>query len=141
MRYLLSLLLLAAPLSAQQDSVIVVGTIPIPTPTVIVQGDTVLVDMDVQVYTDSLAVAIQRAQESIAEAIRDCNCAGPQQVDRSLRAVMLIVLGYAAWQLKKIADKPNGDDIHNEGNVKVENVVNVPEHKHPPHDHDKDGEG
>ena len=61
------------------------------------------------------------------------------------QSAIIAILGFAAWQLKKIADKPSGDDIHNEGDTNVDVDVNVPEHpEHPPHppqkphDHDDD---
>ena len=133
---LLALLLLAAPLSAQQTVVV---------PDVIVENtnviDGIAVDVTVELPPpDSAAVArdeaAQRSMDAIADYLQDCGCVstGPTTVNVIANAGLTLAAFFIGWQLKRIADKPEGDDIHNEGDTNVEVVL-------PPHGDSSDQEG
>ena len=118
--------LIVCPLSAQQQA-----TTLVPDVEITVNGDTIVVN--VEVMSDStqnarIADAIEGLTAQIAAAECD-QCGGTSGVVRVGQGALVLILGYVAYQLKRIADKPNGDT--NVGDTHVE--VNVP-----PHDHDKD---
>lgn len=130
---------LAAPLSAQQTVVV---------PDVIVEVenviDSVLVNVTLkQEPRDSAQIAreeaSERAMDAISEYLATCGCvdSGTSNVSVVTNVGLTLAAFFIGWQLKRIADKPNGDDIHNEGDTNVD--VNIP-----PHDHkkrDDHGEG
>ena len=134
---LLALLLLVVPLSAQQT--VVVPDVVVEVENVI---DSIVVNLTLeQEEPDSASVAreeaAERAMEAITDYLENCACVdrGPTTVNVVANAGLTLAAFFIGWQLKRIADKPNGDDIHNEGDTNVE--VNVPPHD----DHEDNGEG
>ena len=123
-------LLCAAPLSAQQTVVF---------PDVEITNEHPITnEINVQVMTDSTMLAnLNRNLEALRLEIaaQECDTCGGSNVVRAGQGVLVLIAAFMAWQVKKIADKPNGDDVH--GDVKVE--VNVPKHDHG-HDDDNDSE-
>ncbi len=123
---LLILLLLAAPLSAQDPQTVVVpnveNTINLPP---------LEVFNEITVMTDSAMIANFNANmvafRLYLEQERECNTCGSSNVVRAGQGVLVLIAAFMAWQVKKIADKPNGDDVHHEGDTNVE--VNLPERK------------
>lgn len=126
-------LLLAAPLSAQQQSttlvpdVIVENIVPVPSLTVNVEPPP----------PDSASIARDEASERAMNAISDylatCGCvdSGSSNVSVATNVGLTLAAFFIGWQLKRIAD--NGPDVHNDGDTSVE--VHVP-----PHDHGKSGD-
>ena len=120
-------ILVAGPLAAQDSiPVFVVGAIPIPQ--VVVQGDSLFVN--VEVNTEELAVAFGRLQASLDSAVAalsDCDrcpSSGSTSVVSRISTGLLPVLAlWIGYQLKRIADK---DDVHN---------VEVHEHELPDDDY------
>lgn len=105
-KMLLIMLLLAAPLSAQQTQTTVVPDVEIT-----VNGDTIVVN--VEVMSDSVRLArIADAMESLAEAIAECGCMEQQgqtstvvRVGQGAGILLLSILGLR--QLGRIADGLN----------------------------------
>ena len=129
MKYLICALLVASPLAAQQ-------TVTIPPPDINVNLPPFEITNEITVMTDSAMIAnLNRNLEALRLEIaaQECNTCGTPTEVRVGQGVLVLSAAFRAWQVKKIADKPNGDDIH--GDVKVE--VNLP----PKHDHDNDGDG
>lgn len=127
--------LLAVPLSAQQD----ISIVPAQAGDIIINIDSIALGVTVEFAPrDSASIArdeaAQRAMESIASYLENCGCVstGPSTVNILSNAGLTIAALFIGWQLKRIADKPNGDDVHNEGDTNVE--VNVPPHDHGHHD-------
>ncbi len=126
---LLVLLLLAAPLSAQQ-------TVVVPDVNVQVEPTPITIENNVEVLTDSIMqLRIAEAIEGIrAElATSECNtCGGASTTMKIGVAVLLPVLMWIGWELRGIKNK---DDIHNvENDVDVDVDVEVPDRKRK-HDH------
>ena len=119
-----------APLSAQQ-------TVEIPVPDVNVNLPPMQVtnEITVEVMSDSVADArIAEAMESIAGEIaaQGCDqCAGTSGVVRVGQGALVLMLGYVAYQLKRIADRPHHRHDH------VVNVTLPPDGD----DDDHDSEG
>lgn len=122
---LLILLLLAAPLSAQQTVVVpdVVNEITIePTPFV----------NEITVMTDSAMIAnlnanLEALRIQIAE--RECDtCAGTPTVVRVGQGALLVILGWAVYEFRQWRQKESVPDVHNDGDVTVNNKVET--HKH-----------
>ncbi|KKN88054.1 hypothetical protein LCGC14_0251260 [marine sediment metagenome] len=115
-------LLLAAPLAAQQTQTTVVPDVE-----VTVNGDTIVVN--VEVLSDSVRLArIAEAVEAIAAAVAECGCqqpAGSSTVVRVGQGLLVVAAFLGVLQLKRIADRE--PDVHND--------VTVPPHGHPKHDH------
>ena len=128
---LLILLLLAAPLSAQQTVVVpdVTNTINLP-PLEVVN--------EITVMTDSAMIAnLNRNLEALRLEIaaQECNTCGTSNVVRIGQGALVLIAAFMAWQVKKIADKPNGDDIHHEGDTNVEVTVEERERRKRDDDH------
>ncbi len=126
---LLALLLLAAPLSAQQTVVYpdvqIENTVNVePTP------------IEITVMSDSVMLAnLNRNLEALREQIaeQECNTCGGSDVVRIGQGALVLIAAFMAWQVKKIADR--GPDVHNEGDTNV----TVESGKHD-HGHDDDSE-
>lgn len=130
---LLVLLLLAAPLSAQQTVVYpdvqIDNTVNVePTP------------IEITVMTDSAMIAnLNRNLEALRLEIaaQECNTCGGSNVVRIGQGALVLIAAFMAWQVKKIADR--GPDVHNDGDVTV--PVTVESHDHGRRkDHDDDSE-
>lgn len=132
----LLVLLLAVPLSAQQD----ISIVPAQAGDITINIDSIAVTVIVELPPpDSAAVArdeaTQRAMASIADYLENCGCVntGPTTVNVLANAGLTLAAFFIGWQLKRIADKPDGDDIH-DTTIKVTVPPNV-------HDDDDHGEG
>lgn len=138
MKYLLAMILLVAPLSAQDIP------IPVPDQTIRVEAPPAQVEVMVEINVDSLAASLaaafaegaERATASLAAAIAEQSPTqqGPGAAERTVRNVIWVVLGIiAVKKLHDIATRPpnvTNVEVINEG----DNVtVNVPDHE--PHDH------
>lgn len=126
------LLLLAAPLAAQQ-------TVVVPNVNVEVQVEPTPFEIFIQPSSMSDSAMVANLAENnrlLRERLtqeQGCNtCGGTSTVVRIGQSTLILIGAFMAWQLKRIADKPNGDDVHNEGDTNVE--VNVPPHDHGHHD-------
>jgi hypothetical protein len=129
---LLILLLLAAPLSAQVEQRTLVPDVNVNLPPLEITNE-------ITVMTDSAMIAnLNRNLEALRVEIaaQECNTCGGSDLVRVGQGALVLIAAFMAWQVKKIADKPNGDDVHHEGDTNVE--VNVPEHERPKHDHGHD---
>ncbi len=130
---LLALLLLAAPLSAQQTVVYpdvqIDNTVNVePTP------------IEITVMSDSVMIAnLNRNLEALRLEIaaQECNTCGTSTEVRIGQGALVLIAAFMAWQVKKIADKPNGDDIHHEGDTNV----TVESHDHKRKHDDDSGSG
>ena len=126
---LMILLLLAAPLSAQQ-------TVTIPPPDINVNLPPLEITNEITVMTDSAMIAnLNRNLEALRLEIaaQECNTCGSSNVVRAGQGVLVLIAAFMAWQVKKIADKP--PNVHNDGDVTV--PVTVEAHDHGKrHDHD-----
>lgn len=101
-------------------------TTVLPRPEVVVNGDSIYVD--VQVHTDSLAAAIDRgAQAALNQAITDCECTG-SDYHWEVRAG-LTLLAYGLYELRKWRKSRFPDEIDVDVDVDVE--VEAP--KKPPY--------
>jgi hypothetical protein len=123
---LLALLLLAAPLSAQQ-------TVVVPDVNVVVEPTPITIENNVEVMSDSEMIAnLNRNLEALRLQIaaQECNTCGSSNLVRAGQGVLVVIAAFMAWQVKKIADRPNGDtNVEvNEGDVDVDVTVE-------PHDH------
>ena len=121
---LLILLLLAAPLSAQQ-------TVVVPDVSVVVEPPAITNEINVEVMSDSAMIAnLNRNLEALRVEIaaQECNTCGTSNVVRVGQGALVLIAAFMAWQVKKIADKP--PNVHNDGDVTVPVEVNVPEHEH-----------
>ena len=136
-----ALLLLAAPLSAQQTVVYpdIQNTVNVE-PTPIINQINVMSD---SLRDERIAAALESMAAEIAE--RGCDqCGGTSTVVRIGQGALLTILAWGVYELRQLRLKEDVPDVHNDGDVKVE--VNVPDHppqpKHPKHEHDDDyGEG
>ena len=124
-------LLLALPLAGQDPQTVVVpnveNTINLPP---------LEITNEITVMSDSAMIAnLNRNLEALRLEIaaQECNTCGTSNVVRIGQGALVLIAGFIAWQVKKIADKPNGDDIHHEGDTNVE--VNVPEKRKRDDDH------
>ncbi len=118
------LLLLAAPLSAQVEQRTLVPDVNVNLPPLEITNE-------ITVMTDSAMIAnLNRNLEALRLEIaaQGCNTCGSSNVVRAGQGALVLIAAFMAWQLKKIADKPNGDDIHGDTNVTVPVTVE-------PHDH------
>ena len=126
---LLALLLLAAPLSAQQTVVYpdvqIENTVNVePTP------------IEITVMSDSVMLAnLNRNLEALREQIaeQECNTCGGSDVVRIGQGALVLIAAFMAWQVKKIADKP--PNVHNDGDVTVPVTVEAHDHEKK-HEHD-----
>ena len=104
--------LFTAPLSAQDQ----VGTISVEAPAVTVLGDSIYVDVDVTVMSDSVRdVRIAEAIERIAAEIAlNCDCAPPTTFDRVKTAAWFALGIWAVLELRSNARRgrpgQNGTD-------------------------------
>jgi len=133
MKYLLCALLVASPLAAQDPQTVVVpnveNTINLPP---------LEVTNEITVMSDSAMIAnLNRNLEALRLEIaaQECNTCGGSTVVRIGQGALVIIAAFMAWQVKKIADKPNGDtNVEvNEGDVDVD--VNLPERERKKRDH------
>ena len=108
-----SLLIVAAPLSAQNVQTTLV-------PDVVVNGDTIVVNVDVMPDTlrDRLiAEAIQSLTAQLAEQGCD-QCGGTSTVVQVSQAALVVAAFFIGWQLKKL-------------NTNIEEIAdNIPSHEH-----------
>lgn len=111
------------PLTAQQ-------TVVVPDVIVEVQVQPTPIEIILEVPPpDSATVvkdeATQRAMESIADYLENCGCLnqGTSTVTRVGQGALVLAAFFIGWQLKRIADKEEGDH-----NTSVE--VNIPPHEH-----------
>ncbi len=120
--------LVVAPLSAQDP----VGTIRVEAPAVEITNEHPITNEITVVLSDSIMDArIAAALEDIAAAIeaQGCDqCGGTSRLVRAGQGALVLAALFIGWQLKRIADKPNGDTNVDAGDTSVE--VNVPEHEH-----------
>ena len=67
----------------------------------------------------------QRAMDAIAEYLENCGCVetGGNTTNIISTAALSLGLFFIGWQIKRLADKTEGDDVHNEGDVNVEVIV------------------
>ena len=131
---LLILLLLAAPLSAQQTVVVpdVTNTINLPP---------LEITNEITVMSDSAMIAnLNRNLEALRVEIaaQECNTCGGSDLVRVGQGALVLIAAFMAWQVKKIADRP--PNVHNDGDVTVPVEVNVPEHEHKRKHDDDDSE-
>ena len=130
---LLILLLLAAPLSAQQTVVVpdVENTINLPP---------LEITNEITVMTDSAMIAnLNRNLEALRLEIaaQECNTCGGSDLVRVGQGALVLIAAFMAWQVKKIADRP--PNVHNDGDVTV--PVTVEGHDHGrKREHDDDSE-
>ncbi len=88
---------------------------------------------EITVMSDSAMIAnLNRNLEALRLQIaaQECNTCGGSDLVRVGQGALVLIAAFMAWQVKKIADKPNGDtnvDV-NEGDVDVDVTVE-------PHDH------
>ena len=138
--------LFATPLSAQQVDTLGI----IVSPTVTILGDTTFVDIDVTIGEEpcdsactARAKGAQRAMDAIADYLENCGCmnTGPTTINVIANAGLTVAAFLIAWQLRGIKNRPDGDDIHNEGDTNVEVVVPPHEHDNGDDDHDSESEG
>ena len=97
---ILLILLLAAPLSAQQ-------TVVVPDVLVEVEPTPLTIQNTVEVMPDSIRLdRIADALEGIAEAIAECGCMdqGTSRVVRLGQGALVLAAFWIGWQLKRIAD-------------------------------------
>jgi hypothetical protein len=83
--------------------------------------------------TDSAMIAnLNRNLEALRLEIaaQECNTCGSSRVVRAGQGALVLIAAFMAWQVKKIADKPNGDDVHHEGDTNVTVPVTVEPHDH-----------
>ena len=128
MKYLLCALLVASPLAAQDPQTVVVpnveNTINLPP---------LEITNEITVMSDSAMIAnLNRNLEALRLEIaaQECNTCGTSNVVRAGQGVLVLIAAFMAWQVKKIADKPNGDDVHHEGDTNVTVPVTVEPHDH-----------
>lgn len=135
MRYLVfAIILFAAPLSAQQT--VVVPNVNVEVENVI---DSIRLNLTVTMpEPDSAQIAREeeglRLTQALADYMENCGCIdrGSSNVSVVANAGLTLAAFFIGWQLKRIADKPNGD-------TNVDTNIDVHEHKH---DHDNEsGEG
>ena len=108
-------LLCAAPLSAQQQ-------VTIPPPDINVNLPPLEITNNITVMSDSAMIAnLNRNLEALRLEIaaQECNTCGSSNVVRAGQGALVLIAAFMAWQVKKIADKPNGDDNHFEGDTNV----------------------
>lgn len=103
---LLALLLLAAPLSAQQ-------TVVVPDVNVQVEPTPITIENNVQVMSDSAMVANFNANmdafRAYLEQERECNtCGGASTTTKVAVAVLIPVLVWIAWELRGIKNNSAG---------------------------------
>ncbi len=130
----IGLTLLAAPLGAQQTS-----QTTLVAPVEITNDHPVTNEINVNVMTDSTMLAnLNRNLEALRLEIaaQECNTCGSSNVVRAGQGVLVLIAAFMAWQVKKIADKPNGDDNHFEGDTNVTVPVTVEPHDHGRKDHE-----
>lgn len=128
---LLALLLLAVPLSAQQQ-------VTIPPPDINVNLPPLEITNEITVMTDSAMIAnLNRNLEALRLEIaaQECNTCGTSTEVRVGQGVLVLIAAFMAWQVKKIADKPPNVDNH--GDVTVPVTVESGKHDH---GHDDDSE-
>ena len=126
---LMILLLLAAPLSAQQQ-------VTIPPPDINVNLPPLEITNEITVMTDSVMLAnLNRNLEALRLEIaaQECNTCGSSNVVRAGQGVLVLIAAFMAWQVKKIADKP--PNVHNDGDVTVPVTVEAHDHEKK-HEHD-----
>ncbi|MCK5651728.1 MAG: hypothetical protein KAJ42_10140 [Gemmatimonadetes bacterium] len=124
----IGLTLLAAPLAAQEP--IIINQQP---PVVNLTTPPPQVFNEITVMTDSAMIAnLNRNLEALRLQIaaQECNTCGSSNVVRAGQGVLVLIAAFMAWQVKKIADKPNGDDVHHEGDTNVTVPVTVEPHDH-----------
>ena len=124
----IGLTLLAAPLAAQEP--IIINQQP---PVVNLTTPPPQVFNEITVMTDSAMIAnLNRNLEALRLQIaaQECNTCGSSNVVRAGQGVLALIAAFMAWQVKKIADKPNGDDVHHEGDTNVTVPVTVEPHDH-----------
>ena len=128
MKYLLCALLVASPLAAQDPQTVVVpnveNTVNLPP---------LEITNEITVMSDSAMIAnLNRNLEALRLEIaaQECNTCGTSNVVRAGQGVLVLIAAFMAWQVKKIADKPNGDDVHHEGDTNVTVPVTVEPHDH-----------
>lgn len=138
MRLLAVLLLLAAPLAAQDRNIAIVPAET--TNEITINLDSIALGVTIELPPpDSAAVArdeaAQRTMDAIAGYLENCGCVntGSSRATVLANAGLTLAAFFIGWQLKRIADKEEGDDIHNEGDVTVE--VSLP----PPEPDDSEG--
>jgi len=128
MKYLLCALLVASPLAAQDPQTVVVpnveNTVNLPP---------LEITNEITVMSDSAMIAnLNRNLEALRLEIaaQECNTCGGSTVVRIGQGALVLIAAFMAWQVKKIADRPNGDtNVEvNEGDVDVDVTVE-------PHDH------
>ena len=125
---------LCAPLAAQEP--IIINQQP---PVVNLTTPPPQVFNEITVMTDSTMLAnLNRNLEALRLEIaaRECNTCGSSNVVRAGQGVLVLIAAFMAWQVKKIADKPNGDDNHFEGDTNVTVPVTVEPHDHRRKDHE-----
>ncbi len=117
MKYLLCALLVASPLAAQDPQTVVVpnveNTINLPP---------LEITNEITVMSDSAMIAnLNRNLEALRLEIaaQECNTCGGSDLVRVGQGALVLIAAFMAWQVKKIADKPNGDDVHHEGDTNV----------------------
>ncbi len=124
----IGLTLLAAPLGAQQTS-----QTTLVAPVEITNDHPITNEINVNVMTDSTMLAnLNRNLEALRLEIaaQECNTCGTSGYVRAGQGALVLIAAFMAWQVKKIADKPNGDDVHHEGDTNVTVPVTVEPHDH-----------
>lgn len=121
--------LCAGPLSAQEPQTVVVpnveNTVNLPP---------LEITNEITVMSDSAMIAnLNRNLEALRLEIaaQECSTCGGSTVVRIGQGALVLIAAFMAWQVKKIADKPNGDtnvDV-TEGDVDVDVTVEPHEHK------------
>ncbi len=122
---LLILLLLAAPLSAQVEQRTLVPDVNVNLPPLEITNE-------ITVMSDSAMIAnLNRNLEALRleVAAQECNTCGGSTVVRIGQGALVLIAAFMAWQVKKIADRPNGD-TNVDVDVDVENEI-------PPHEHER----
>ena len=130
---LLTGVLWVGPLSAQEPI-----TIPQIAPEVNVNLPPLEITNEITVMSDSAMIAnLNRNLEALRLQIaaQECNTCGGSDLVRAGQGVLVLIAAFMAWQVKKIADKPNGDDIHHEGDTNVEVTVEERERRKRDDDH------
>ena len=130
--------LVAAPCLAQQSSTTTL------TPPININLPPLEITNEITVMSDSAMIAnLNRNLEALRLEIaaQECNTCGSSNVVRAGQGALVLIAAFMAWQVKKIADKPNGDDNHFEGDTNVTVPVTVEPHDHGRKDHDDSESG
>lgn len=124
MRYLILLLLLAAPLSAQDTTLVVL------------REDTTIVNIDVHDNdTTFIHLSIQGGQQSLNDAVAalPCNECGGSSTASKIRDIGLVLAAF--WFIYEYKNKENVGDTYNDGDVTQDVTVSEREKRKRNDDH------